>query len=135
MKNLSLLLIVYLITFIVRGQQSSWKIVPGKITTPWADSVNANSPLPDYPRPQMERKDWQNLNGLWQYSVLPKAATDNIPADFQGNILVPFAIESALSGVKKRVGKDSVLWYNKVFDFQGKLKGKKLLIHFGAVDW
>lgn len=117
------------------GQPGSWQIVGGKITSPWADSVNPAKVLPEYPRPQMKRTEWQNLNGLWQYSVLPTAESENMPSSFQGNILVPFAVESALSGVGKTVGKDSMLWYKKSFSITSNRKGKKILLHFGAVDW
>ena len=117
------------------GQPGSWQIVGGKITSPWADSVNPAKVLPDYPRPQMKRTEWQNLNGLWQYAVLPNAEAANMPSSFQGNILVPFAVESALSGVGKTVGKDSTLWYKTSFTISSNRKGKKILLHFGAVDW
>ncbi len=93
------------------SQSNTWQIAVKKITSPWADSVNPAKVLPDYPRPQMQRSDWQSLNGLWQYSILPVSASESIPNVFDGNILVPFAVESALSGVGKTVGKDSVLWY------------------------
>jgi beta-galactosidase/beta-glucuronidase len=135
MKKFQFLFLVLLITFFANAQQGKWKIVPGRITTQWADSVNPDNVLPDYPRPQMQRGDWENLNGLWQYSILPKSGDENIPASFQGNILAPFAIESALSGVGKTVGKDSTLWYSRTFTIQGKRKGKRILLHFGAVDW
>ena len=105
------------------GQNSNWKIVPGRITSPWADSVNPTSVLQEYPRPQMKRNEWVNLNGLWQYSALPKSDGDAIPASFQGNILVPFAIESALSGVGKTVGKDSILWYQRTINVAQNKKG------------
>ena len=117
------------------AQDNSWHIVGGKIKSPWADSVTTTSVLPDYPRPQLQRNGWQNLNGLWQYSILPKAEGEVMPSTFQGNILVPFCIESALSGVGKTVGKDSVLWYKTTFSINTKTKGKKILLHFGAVDW
>lgn len=115
------------------AQSTGWKIVPGKITTPWAEKVDPASVLPEYPRPQLVRENWKNLNGLWNYAV--RAKNENRPASFQGKILVPFAIESALSGVGKRVGKDSVLWYNTSFTLPASMKGKKILLHFGAVDW
>ena len=114
--------------------QTTWKIVPGKITTPWAEKVNPSNPLPEYPRPQLVRiNNWVNLNGLWEYSILPKTE-ETIPAISQGNILVPFAVESALSGVGKTVGKDSVLWYKRTVSITGT-KNKQVLLHFGAVDW
>lgn len=119
----------------VIAQNNAWKIVPGRIATPWADSVNPANVLHEYPRPQMQRNDWVNLNGLWKYAALPLSDEKNIPSSFQGNILVPFAIESALSGVGKTVGKDSVLWYQRTITVSKNRKGKKVLLHFGAVDW
>lgn len=131
------LLLVYILFIIVTHSfsQSKWSIVSGKIKSPWADSVNPSNVLPDYPRPQMQRSAWVNLNGLWQYAILPKTIDENIPSSFQGNILVPFAIESALSGVGKTVGKDSILWYQRTISISSQIKRKKILLHFGAVDW
>src|SRR5688500_20279929 len=63
-------------------QAQDWAIVPGKIKTPWADSVNAAAPHPEYPRPQMVRGNWMNLNGLWNYSILPRSE-EAIPSGFQ----------------------------------------------------
>ena len=119
----------------INAQNSSWKIVGDRIKSPWADSVNSKNVLPDYPRPQLQRNDWQNLNGLWQYAILPQAQGETMPLTFQGNILVPYCVESALSGVAKTVGKDSVLWYETTFNIKSNTKGKKVLLHFGAVDW
>nr|WP_026260166.1 sugar-binding domain-containing protein [Segetibacter koreensis] len=115
------------------AQQSAWKIAGNKIVSPWAEKVNPTSPLAEYPRPQMVRSIWKNLNGLWDYSVLPK--TEAMPSSYQGKILVPFAVESALSGVGKTVGKDSLLWYKSTFSVPSSMKGKNVLLHFGAVDW
>ncbi|GLU52382.1 glycoside hydrolase family 2 protein [Dyadobacter frigoris] len=121
---------------IATAQQSgAWKMVEGKISTPWAQNVNAANPHPEYPRPQLVREKWVNLNGMWNYSIVPKVSSEAKPATFQGNILVPFAVESALSGVGKTVGKDSVLWYNRKVNFALKTKNENVLLHFGAVDW
>ena len=127
--------ILFLVFFLQPGiyAQQDWQIVKGKITSPWAEKVNPSSPLPEYPRPQMVRNEWTNLNGLWQYSILPKDQ-QAIPATTQGSILVPFAVESALSGVGKTVGKDSILWYKKTVSVSNT-KNKNVLLHFGAVDW
>lgn len=114
--------------------QAQWKPVPGKISTEWASKVKPSNPLPEYPRPQMVRKHWTNLNGLWQYAILSKAS-EKIPTSFAGQILVPFAVESSLSGVGKTIGKDSVLWYHRSIDVPAKMNKGKLLLHFGAVDW
>ncbi|MEO6684354.1 MAG: sugar-binding domain-containing protein, partial [Dyadobacter sp.] len=121
---------------IATAQQSgTWKMVEGKISTPWAQNVNAVNPHPEYPRPQLVREKWVNLNGLWSYSIVPKVSSETKPTSFHGNILVPFAVESALSGVGKTVGKDSVLWYNRKVNFAIKTKSEHVLLHFGAVDW
>ena len=72
-KNLLTILVLFVTITALYSQNNSWKIVGGKITSPWADSVNPANTLPDYPRPQMQRSEWQNLNGLWQYAILPKA--------------------------------------------------------------
>ncbi len=132
-KRLSLLLFV-----VIQGTlaQAQWSPVKGKIMTEWASLVNPAQPLPAYPRPQLVRKNWQNLNGLWQYQRLPKTtAAETIPESFEGQILVPYAIESALSGVGKTVGKDSVLWYHREITLQPPLQKGRTLLHFGAVDW
>jgi beta-galactosidase/beta-glucuronidase len=134
MKKLPLVFFVLLFS-VVNAQQSEWKIVPGHITTQWAADVNPSNTLPDYPRPQLQRNEWQNLNGLWQYAILPVSDNNTFPATFQGKILVPFAVESALSGVGKMVGKDKVLWYERDITVPAKRKGKRILLHFGAVDW
>ena len=112
-----------------------WHPVKGKIMSSWAEKVDPGNTLSEYPRPQMVRDDWQNLNGLWDYTMLPKTEGNEIPSSFEGKILVPFAVESALSGVGKRVGKDSVLWYQTEIKIPAKLRKEKLLLHFGAVDW
>lgn len=135
MKKFFLSYTLLLATLASVAQTNDWKIVGGKIKSPWADSVNPLSVLPEYPRPQMQRNDWINLNGLWQYALLPKSNDENIPASFHGNILVPFAVESALSGIGKTVGKDSILWYQRTINVPAKRSGKKVLLHFGAVDW
>ncbi|MEO5593511.1 MAG: sugar-binding domain-containing protein [Chitinophagaceae bacterium] len=114
--------------------QEPWSIVQRKIVSPWAGKVDPNNPLPEYPRPQMQRSNWKNLNGLWQYAILPKAQ-ETIPAAFAGKILVPFAVESALSGVGKTVGKDSVLWYQRRVSLPASFKNNTVLLQFGAVDW
>ncbi|MDN3690375.1 glycoside hydrolase family 2 protein [Cyclobacterium jeungdonense] len=115
------------------AQQASWHPVDAKILTPWAEDIDPANPLPEYPRPQMERDAWTNLNGLWNYALAPKGAS--MPQEFDGEILVPFAIESALSGVGSRVGKDQELWYFRNIEIDRSMRRDKVLLHFGAVDW
>lgn len=132
MKNCCLLLGVLLATLSLSAQD--WSIANHKIVTPWAEKCDPNNPLPEYPRPQMQRANWKNLNGLWQYAILPKSQ-ETVPASFSGKLLVPFAVESALSGVGKTVGKDSVLWYQRTLALPATFKNNSVLLHFGAVDW
>lgn len=134
MHRVPLLFLSLLLVGSVKAQQN-WQIVPGRITTSWSAQVNPSNPLPEYPRPQLVRKNWQSLNGLWQYAILPKAQEATMPTSFAGNILVPYAVEAALSGVGKTVGKDSVLWYKRVISVPAVKKDQLLLLHFGAVDW
>lgn len=115
--------------------QEAWKPVSGKITTQWAADIKAEQPLPEYPRPQLTRKSWMNLNGLWQYAIVPKTTGETEPTAFDGKILVPYAVESALSGVGKTVGKDNVLWYKRAVEVSPAFRKGKVLMHFGAVDW
>lgn len=132
-KNLFIISSLLVYTLNLQAQKADWKLAGSKITTPWSEKVDAAKPLPEYPRPQMIRGEWKNLNGLWDYTVLPKAEAK--PAAYGDKILVPFAIESALSGVAKTVGKDSVLWYKTSFSVPASMQKKNVLLHFGAVDW
>ena len=94
MKKILLISLAVLLSFCyINGQTAGWKIAGDKITTPWAQKVNPLNPLPEYPRPQMVRNEWKNLNGIWDYSIT--AANESMPKVFQGKILVPFAVESA----------------------------------------
>lgn len=133
MKIIKNLLIITLITLSLGGKAQNWKPAGDKIKTIWAEKVDPANPLPEYPRPILVRDQWQNMNGLWDYSILPKGSS--IPASFDGKILVPFPIESSLSGVQKNVGETNELWYNRVFTIPATWKNKRILLHFGAVDW
>ncbi|KIC89256.1 glycoside hydrolase family 2 protein [Flavihumibacter sp. ZG627] len=134
MKRIVLAILNIVILFTAKGQEKYTR-VEGKIMTPWADSIDLSAPLNEYPRPQMVRTQWLNLNGLWQYAVLPVNGSEAMPSSYDGNILVPFAIESALSGVGKTVGKDSVLWYKRTVSISPSQRRGRVLLHFGAVDW
>lgn len=115
------------------GAQAQWKPVGDKIKTKWAEQINPKNVLPEYPRPQLERTDWVNLNGEWEYAIKPKGQAE--PAAFDGNILVPFAVESSLSGVRKEVGENNELWYKRTFSVPAGWKSKDIVLNFGAVDW
>lgn len=113
-------------------QTGTWKPAGNRIMTSWGENLNPDNVLPEYPRPQMVRSEWLNLNGLWNYAIRPSG---EIPSSWDGEILVPFAAESALSGVGKTVGKSKELWYERTFEVPAKWSGKRVLLHFGAVDW
>ena len=130
MKKISLGIIALMLC---AGVTAQWKPAGDKIKTKWAEEMNTSNVLPEYPRPILEREDWKNLNGLWNYSILPKGAS--APTSYDGKILVPFAVESSLSGVMKEVGDNNELWYNTTFTVPSKWRGKDVLLHFGAVDW
>jgi len=112
---------------------AQWAPAGDKIKTRWAETIDPNNVLPEYPRPVMERDKWQNLNGLWDYAILPAGKQE--PSTFDGKILVPFAVESSLSGVGKELGKQNELWYKRTFTVPSDWKGQNVLLHFGAVDW
>jgi beta-galactosidase/beta-glucuronidase len=137
MKKQLPLICIFVLLFLsfVKAQPSSWKLAGNKITTPWAKQVNPANPLPEYPRPQMVRSNWLNLNGFWDYSIQAKSQQNNLPVVTAGKILVPYPVESALSGVGRTVGEDSVLWYRKEVQLPAKFRNNTVLLHFGAVDW
>ncbi len=110
----------------------SWRPVPGAMLTRWAHDVDPDAVWPEYPRPQMVRPRWQNLNGLWDWAVTARGAAR---PDFAGQILVPFAVESALSGVGRALQPDEWLWYRRAFVLPADWAGQRVLLHFGAVDW
>ena len=112
---------------------AQWKPAGDKIKTSWGEQLDPKNVLPEYPRPIMERNDWKNLNGLWKYAITKKG--DPTPAAYQGDILVPFAVESSLSGVGKMINEKEELWYQRTFDIPSAWRGKQILLHFGAVDW
>ena len=103
------------------------------LRTRWFDAVDRDCPLPEYPRPQLVREDWLCLNGRWQYTITSKAAEK--PSTFGGEIIVPFAIESELSGVCRALQPEEWLWYRRTFSVPDSFSKKRCILHFGAVDW
>jgi beta-galactosidase/beta-glucuronidase len=111
----------------------SWKPVPGNIMTRWAKGVTPDNAWKEYPRPQMVRSKWVNLNGLWKYGICSR--DEEYSEVVEGEILVPFPIESALSGVKRALEPGEKLFYRRDFSIPKEWIGKRILLHFGAVDW
>ncbi|MDO4846798.1 MAG: glycoside hydrolase family 2 TIM barrel-domain containing protein [Clostridiaceae bacterium] len=99
----------------------------------WTDSVDLTMPLSDHPHPQFERDCWQCLNGEWNYHIATRG--EKWVSDYPDKIIVPFAIESLLSGVEKPLRPSDRLWYEKKFTVDEALKGKRIILHFEAVDW
>ena len=128
------ILVLGMVLFSGKVFSQGWQKVEGRIQTTWAEQVQSDIPWPEYPRPQMKRENWMNLNGLWDYAIQPRNL-ESFPSRAEGKILVPFAIESALSGVGKQVGESNFLWYSRVFSIPASFKNKTTLLHFGAVDW
>jgi len=115
------------------GEAASWQVARGPLLTRWAAQVNPTNVLPEYPRPQLARKEWVNLNGLWNYAIVP--LTSSVPITYTGRILVPFPVESALSGVMSRLDENSALWYQRRLAIPAPWRGQRVRLHFGAVDW
>ena len=114
---------------VVGVANAQWAPAGDRIKTKWADNIDPNNVLPEYPRPQMTRSDWENLNGLWDYAIRNKG--EEQPTTFDGKILVPYPVESSLSGVMKNVSDQQELWYNTTFEVPRKWRGKDLILHFG----
>ena len=111
----------------------AWQPAGNHIKTTWGENLDPSKVWQEYPRPIMERSDWENLNGLWNYAILP--AGSSAPIKYEGEILVPFAVESSLSGVGRTVGADRVLWYERKFRIPPAWNNKEVMLNFGAVDW
>src|SRR3954462_12988290 len=105
-----------------------------RLQTRWASQVTPDRVLPEYPRPQLQRAQWTNLNGEWSYAIAAGDAAR--PATFPGRILVPFPVESQLSGAGVWVAPDQRLWYRRTFPAPVKSRpDDRVLLNFGAVDW
>ena len=109
-----------------------WKVAENPILTKWSSDVDPLKPWLQYPRPDLKRNRWINLNGLWEYAIIAK---DTKPEKWDGTILVPYPVESALSGVKKRVSENENLWYKRSFNIPSVWSKKHILLNFEASDW
>ena len=127
-----LLLTFLALSVAISSFAQKWAPVGNNIKTEWTSKIDPSNPLPEYPRPQMVRKNWVNLNGLWNYAIT-EASAESFKSE--GRILVPYAVESSLSGVGRRITKNDALWYERSFSIPKDWEGKNVLLHFGAVDW
>lgn len=132
-KSILLAAYIFQICHQPASAQSSWHMQTIPIQTRWAKEVSPENALPEYPRPQMTRPNWTNLNGLWDYVITVKDAP--APVKYDGKILVPYPLESSLSGIKKPLQPSQNLWYHRSFVRPDLKAGERLLLHFGAVDW
>ncbi|MEI2787124.1 MAG: sugar-binding domain-containing protein [Candidatus Nanopelagicales bacterium] len=99
------------------------------LLTPWAQTLDPDHPLPEYPRPQLRRRSYVNLNGRWDYAITASSAT---PGAWDGQIVVPFSPEAPLSGVGRHLQPGQYLHYRRTFT--APVDGDRVLLHFGAVD-
>lgn len=107
----------------------SWKPAGNHIKTEWGENLNPENVWQEYPRPIMEREQWANLNGLWDYAITPVSAGQ--PSEYESEILVPFAVESSLSGVGRTLDENQALWYRRDFTVPSSWKGKDIMLNFG----
>jgi hypothetical protein len=128
-----ILLIPALLCSLQASEPVGWQPRKAALMTRWAEQVGPDNAWPEYPRPQLVRPDWVNLNGLWDYAITPDAAASAPP--FAGQILVPCPVESALSGVMTNFNENSKLWYHRSFVVPAGWRDRRVRLHFGAVDW
>ena len=112
---------------------AQWEPKISPILTPWGEKLDTNNVLPEYPRPQMVRKNWINLNGTWDFAMTDSAS--EVPVHFVERILVPFCVESTLSGVTRKVTRKDAMWYQRNLRLEKPADGHRILLHFGGVDW
>lgn len=137
MRTLLTLIVAILCSLASTAMAGEWKPVENTMLTTWGEHLRPDSVWREYPRPQMQRTSWLNLNGLWQYAITAKDADK--PDGWDGEILVPFAIEAPLSGVGKRLQAGEALWYGRKVmltkEDRKLAKQERTLLHFEAVDY
>lgn len=131
-KSLLILLFFVLCVSCANKEKVNWKIADNPILTEWAKDVDPLKPWPQYPRPDMVRPEWMNLNGMWNYAITPKGKK---PDRWDGSILVPYPLESALSGVKRKINEKENLWYKRTFNLPDGWSKKHILLNFEACDF
>ena len=99
--------------------------------TVWGERLDPQHPLPEYPRPQLKRGNWLNLNGPWEYAITDSGLR---PETFEGEIIVPFSPEAELSGVRRKLKPEEFLWYRKRLTLPDFCAERRVILHIGAVD-
>lgn len=130
----SILLFVSAVTF-AQQKEDNWKPAEAPLMTKWADDVDPDNALSEYPRPMMKRDNWQNLNGLWDFKIAHKGDETGNDGDYSQKILVPYPVESALSGIGDTITPDKRVWYKRNFKVDNPNEKGRILLHFGASDW
>lgn len=123
-----------LLTGIQTANAVEWQMKQGPMITPWSETIDVNNILGEYPRPQMEREEWLNLNGVWDLRKAVEGEAYQADFTYDKKILVPFPIESALSGIMEE-SDNQCYWYRRTLTIPESMKGKNILLHFDAVDW
>ncbi|MBR6249127.1 MAG: VCBS repeat-containing protein [Muribaculaceae bacterium] len=133
MKKITVLLLLWS-ALTLTAVAAEWQMKQGPMMTPWSETLDPANTLPEYPRPQMVRDAWMNLNGVWDLRKGVKDEAYSNTMAYDKKILVPFPIESALSGVMEK-SDEQIYWYRRTFTLPAAMTGKHILLHFGAVDW
>jgi len=109
-----------------------WQRLAPPLSTPWTNDVSPTNALPDYPRPQLTRAKWQNLNGVWEFAKANPGEAAPVGKSLAERILVPYPVESALSGIMRH---ETQMWYRRTFQLPRDWRGQRILLHFQAVDY
>ncbi|MBP5770579.1 MAG: glycoside hydrolase family 2 [Bacteroidaceae bacterium] len=141
MKTKNLFMLAVTLLFSVTAHAAEWQRLSANLMTPWGEQIDPTHVWEEYPRPQLVRPDWMNLNGVWGYFRRDNRIMltyERLTNRFNQRILVPFGVESALSGIMHTdlgTVANSTLMYRRTFELSEAFKGKRTLLHFGAVDW
>jgi hypothetical protein len=119
-------------TVVPAAHAAEWVPKTPPLTTPWTDQVSPANALPEYPRPQLVRTEWQNLNGVWEFAGAPNLNSPPFGRPLAEGVLVPYPIESALSGIKRH---EDNMFYRRTFTVPSSWNGRRIKLNFGAVTW
>ncbi len=125
--------ILFIFIFSMSPSWAQWKPTGDKIKTTWGEGLDPDNVHQEYPRPILKRDNWLNMNGLWDFAMTERGAAR--PSEYTRKILVPFPVESSLSGIMEEVGAGKEVWYRRTFNIKPFWEGERILLHFGAVDW